>query len=213
MILEINLLPEELRKKRRAFRPKLSVDSLRKILGPAIAGFVFIHLLIPVVTFSQKLSLGRAKKAFLDIQPQKEKLDEIRNQLKGFGNLDELFKRMRGQRSGIAPQLNIISDYLPQGIWLSGLSVSKSAWEIKGSCIFGTEGEMAQIGKFLQALKSDARLDKDFASLELVSVERRKLGTTELADFILGSKTKGKTSGGGKKINPAPSKSTDGKND
>lgn len=193
MSLEINLLPKELRKKRRAFRPKLSVDSLRKILGLAIAGLVFIHLFIPLVTFSKKFSLGRAKKAFLNIQPQKEELDEIKNQLKDFGNLDELFKQMKGRRPNAAQQLNIISDYLPQGVWLSGLSVSKNIWEIKGICIFGIESEMAQIGKFLQALKSDARIAKDFASLELVSVERRKLGSTELADFILGSKHKGQT--------------------
>jgi hypothetical protein len=194
MILEINLLPEELRKKRRVFQFKLPADKLRKILRPVIAGFVFIHLLIPLITFIENLRLKQAKRAFLNIQPQKEELDEIKNQLQKFGSLDELFQRMRGQRSNVAPRLNIISDYLPQGVWLSALSVSKNAWEIKGSCIFGIESEMAQIGKFLRALKSDARFGKDFASLELVSVERRKLGQTDIVDFILGSKPKGQTS-------------------
>lgn len=192
MSLEINLLPEELRKKRRAFQFKLSADNLRKILRPVIAGFVFIHLFIPFITFTENLRLKQARKAFVNIQPQKEKLDEIRNQVQKFGSLDELFQRMRVQRSNVAPRLNIISDYLPQGLWLFELSISKNAWEIKGSCIFGIESEMAQIGKFLEALKSDARFAKDFASLELISVQRRKLGPTELVDFILGSKPKGR---------------------
>lgn len=192
MSLEINLLPEELRKKRRAFQFKVSADNLRKILRQAIAGFVLIHLLIPLITFTKNLKLKQVKRAFVNIQPQKEEIDEIRNQLQKFKSLDELSQRMRRQRLAVAPRLNIISDYLPQGVWLSELSVSKNVWEIKGSCIFGIESEMAQIGKFLDAIKADARSSKDFASLELISVQRRKLGPTEIADFILGSKPKGR---------------------
>ena len=199
MILEINLLPEELRKKRRAFWPNLSAGNLKKFLPPVIAGFVFMHILIPLIVLTKNLSLKQAKRAFVNIQPQKEKLDEIRNQLLKFKSLDELSQRMRRQRLALAPRLNIISDYLPQGVWLTELTFAKDAWEIKGSCIFGIDSEMSQIGKFLQALKSDARLAKDFASLELVSVQRRKLGPTELVDFILGSKPKGQTPGGGRK--------------
>lgn len=190
MILEINLLPEELRKKRRAFQFKALADNAKKFLRPVIAGFILIHLFIPLITFTKNLRLKQAKRTFTNIQPQKEEIDEVRNQLQKFKSLDELFRRLRSQRLAVAPRLNIISDYLPQGVWLSELSVSKNVWEIKGSCIFGIESEMAQIGEFLQALKSDARFAKDFAGLELVSVQRKKLGPTEIVDFIFGSKPK-----------------------
>lgn len=194
-MIEINLLPGELRKKVQLLRFNLPVKNIRGIAILAIAVFLLAHIFFPVLILINSLRLKLLRKAFVNIKPQKEQLDEIRNQLEKLKSLDELFQRMGRQRLSLAVRLNTISDYLPQGVWLDELSLSRESWKIKGSCIFGLESEMSQIGKFLDSLKSAAASGKDFANLELVSVQRRKLGPTELVDFVFGSKPKSQAAG------------------
>lgn len=194
-MIEINLLPEELRKRFKPLCFNLPVKNIRNIAILTIAVFLLVHIFFPMLILINSLRLKLLKKAFVKIEPQKEQIDEISGQLQKLKSLDELFQRIGRQRLSLAVRLNIVSDYLPQGVWLDELSLSKEIWKIKGSCIFGSESEMSQIGKFLDALKSAAASGRDFANLELVSVQRRKLGPTELVDFVFGSKPKGQAPG------------------
>ena len=47
---------------------------------------------------------------------------------------------------------------------------------------------MAQIGQFLNALKSNKDSVRAFGGLELGSVQRKKLGPTEIAEWTINSK-------------------------
>ncbi len=194
-MIEINLLPEELRKRFKPLRFNLPVKNIRNAALLVSAVFLLAHIFFPILIFINSFRLKLLKEAFVKIEPQREQIDEIRGQLQKLKSLDELFQRIGRQRLSLAVRLNIISDYLPQGVWLEELSLSKEIWKIKGSCISGLESEMSQIGKFLDALKSAAASGKDFANLELVSVQRRKLGPTELVDFVFGSKPKSQAAG------------------
>ena len=67
-------------------------------------------------------------------------------------------------------------------------SERERVWEIKGKCFSASSSEMTQIGQFLNALKSNKYSSRAFSSLELGSVQRKKLGPTEIAEWIIRSK-------------------------
>ena len=185
-MIEINLLPEELRK-REPFKFNLSGNYLKNIALPAIVIFILVNALIPLLIISKSVMLKQVKSYFLSIQPQVKQIDEISLQVHRFKAQDDVFSRLIKARLTTAVKLSAISDCLSQGVWLSELWFSKDILEIKGSCVSAEAQEMAQIGKFLNALKADKQIGASFIRLELASVQRRKLGATEVVDFIINS--------------------------
>lgn len=191
-MIEINLLPEELRKKE-SFKfniPKEGLKNSFTVLLPA--GIVFIHIFIQGIIITKGLMLKQAEGAFRAVGPQKKQLDEMEFQIQKIKALDEFFLRSASQRLITAQKLNIISDVLPPELWLTELSVSKDIWEIKGGSVSAAAQDMANIRKFLNALKTNKQISGSLSSLELVSVQRNKLGPTEVVDFTISSKSQTK---------------------
>lgn len=190
-MIEINLLPAELRK-RESFKFSPPEGYLKNIALSAIAVFILANILIPLLIVTKGVMLKQLKRSFLSIQPQMKQIDEINLQVQKARALDGLFSRLVKARLTTAVKLNIISDCLPQGVWLSEFSLSKDILEIKGSCVSAEAQELAQIGKFLNALKADKQISASFIHLELASVQRKNLGATEVVDFIISSNPKDK---------------------
>lgn len=186
-MIEINLLPQELHKKQQIKLDFLK-DYDKKIIKPAIFVFAAIHLLLISFMAINSMMLKHLTSSFIKIEPQKKQIDAVKNELQRYKDLQELFSRLMKQRINTAIELNIISDCLPQGVWLYELSFSKGIWKIQGSCISVSGSETEQIGKFLNALK--ANREDSFRDLELVSIQRRKIAATEVVDFVISSKTR-----------------------
>lgn len=187
-MIEINLLPEELRKKQ-----KVKLDFLKNysknIIKPVILIFISIHILLILLVAIDSVMLKHFTKSFIEIEPQKKQIDEVKGELQKYKNLEELFLRLSKQRLSIAPKLNIISDSLPHGIWLYELSFSKEIWKIQGNCISAPGLETTQIGKFLNSLKASDG-EGGFRDIELLSIQRKKIGATEVVDFVISSKSR-----------------------
>lgn len=190
-MIEINLLPESLRKKQ-IFQFNLPQGKRIPFVGLVIAFFILPHILLPVCIGINSFRLKRAEAALKRIGPQKQQVDALKLQVDAARGLEALDLRLGQERFLSSPKLNAVSDSLSDGVWLEELTFSKEALEIKGSC-YSLEGqELTQIGNFLNALKSDSSIAKDFPRLELVSVQRRKLGAIEVVDFAISSKMQGK---------------------
>lgn len=185
-MIEINLLPEELRKKQQV-RLGFPKEYNKNIIKTVILIFISIHILIILLIAINSIMLKHLAASFIKIEPQKKQIDEVKGGLQKYKNLEDLFLRLSKQRIGMAPKLNTISDSLPQGVWLYELSFSKDIWKIQGNCISASSSETAQIGKFLNSLKSNDG-GSAFRDLELISIQRKKMGATEVVDFIITSK-------------------------
>lgn len=187
-MIEINLLPAELRKKDAAkfsrveFSPKIIFLGLSLLLLP--------DLIIILVILTKSLLLWQINSAFKKIEPHKAQIDEIIGLTQKSKSLQELFPRLNAARPAIAMEMNAIANLIPKGVWLNELSFSQGNWEIKGSCFSISSSEMAQIGKFVNALKAEKKMAKEFAGLELASAQRKALAVTEIVDFVISSKTK-----------------------
>ncbi|MDO8748166.1 MAG: hypothetical protein Q7J72_03495 [Candidatus Omnitrophota bacterium] len=186
-MIEINLLPKELRRgQKTAFN--LPQGFLKKIVALGISVVILPNILIPALVLAKSLRLKQASKALDNIAPQRKQIDRIREESAKHKALEKLFSGMYSSRLSIAPKLNAVSDGLPQGVWLDEVLFSGENWEIKGKCFSVSSSEMTQIGQFLNVLKSNKDSARAFSSLELGSVQRKKLGPTEIAEWNINSK-------------------------
>lgn len=190
-MIEINLIPEELRKKQPV---KFILPSVtpRTFFLLALSIFILPHIFIQLLIVANGAMLKHTEKAFAAMSLERQQVDSLSQQLERAKAFAAAVSHVNKQRFVAAPKLNSISNVLAQGVWLSEISFSPEGCEIKGSCYSATSQELAQIGSFLNALKSDAYMSKSFARLNLVSVQRRKLGATEVVDFTITSKSQSK---------------------
>lgn len=186
-MIEINFLSDELRRGQKTTF-NLPPDFLKKIIKVGACVIILPIILIPALIFTQSLTLKRVNKDLNSIAPQREQIDRIREESDRHKALEKLFSSLFKSRLSISPKLNSVSDSLPQGMWLDEFSFFRENWEIKGQCFSASSSEMAQIGQFLNALKSNKDSTKALAGLELSSVRRFSLGPTEIVEFIINSK-------------------------
>lgn len=174
-MIEINLLPKELRKKEVRF--EIPLDSLLKILVIVL----LIHLSLTVTTAVRKAKLDSLNKNFFEFQEKKIAYDDLKKEIeileKNRSNLDQL----KGKRIIWSEKLNFISDTIPKGIWLKELSFSKGKFKIIGSCVSKRSDETERIQIFL------SRLREEFKDLELKGLTRRSIKSQDVIDFILSS--------------------------
>jgi Tfp pilus assembly protein PilN len=183
-MIEINLLPEGSRGKR-AIRFALPEDYLKKSLFVLIALVVITHILIQIFITVNTAMLASSDKRLAAIGAQKQLVDKMKSEVQNYKAMRDLFSRAGAARARVAAALNLISDVLPEGVWLTGLSLSAQAGELSGACVSAEGGEIAQVGKLLNALKQEPELRILFPELELSSVKRRKLGPSEIVEFVM----------------------------
>lgn len=191
-MIEINLLPEGSRGKR-AIRFALPGDYLKKSLFILITLIVITHILIQIFITVNAVMLASSDKRLAAIRPQKKLVDEMKSEVQKYNALQDLFSKAAAQRARAAAALNLISDVIPEGVWLTGLSLSAQAGELSGACVSAEGGEITQVGKLLNALKQEPELKAVFPELELSSVKRRKLGPSEIVEFVMSANKQAKS--------------------
>lgn len=187
-MIEINLLPVELRKKQKKVTLKIPKEFIVVLSLGFLAVFLLFHLLLQAVIVIKSVQLKGLNKSWVSIQPQKKQIDELKEQINKLKVSDDAVFQVAAQRLINVTELNIISDSLSKGVWLTELSLSRENIDIKGSCVSASAQELSQIGKFLAALKSHKKMTDYFPYLELVYVQRSKISAIEIIDFVISSK-------------------------
>lgn len=192
-MIEINLLPQELRIKTKEKTPQqvavttitgLSRDKLFIYAIPALLGlFVLIHLYFAVISIAKGGQLASLKRKWTALEPQKKILDEFNQQYSAASQ--DSAQLLIGQRILWAQKLNKLSLDLPAGVWFNDISLSKQSFTLQGSVISLEMQELNLINKLLDSLKADNGFFKDFTSLELSNVQKRSIGSYDVADFVL----------------------------
>lgn len=130
-MIEINLLPEEFKKKEPKFKgPDLSKFKMQnipilKISFAALGILVVIQLLLFAIGIYMKGNLNSTEKHYSQILPKKREADTLKTQIetinKKVGAIDELMVK----RFSWAKKLNDLGDSMTPGIWLTELSYSE----------------------------------------------------------------------------------------
>lgn len=186
-MIEINLLPERLRKRKKLRSLDLSLP-LDKLMMWSGIGVIGIMVLIVLVFFTGTLLRGhqisrlvhKEKKfaaRFLQIESVNKEMAVVKAKMKA---LDELTKR----KFLWAEKLNQLSDLALPGIWFTAVYTdSEHSLIIEGSVVSKAEEEMASVGKFMKNLREDEQFFKDFKNIKLESVERSSNENRDIVEF------------------------------
>ncbi|MDD5108269.1 MAG: PilN domain-containing protein [Candidatus Omnitrophica bacterium] len=194
-MIEINLLPEELRVKTREkvseqvtveTRSFLNQDQLFVFAIPVLLSLlVLVHLYFGVVSISQNGKLASLNRKWIELGPQKKVLDEFNQRYSTASQDAGLMQLLIRQRVLWAQKLNDLSLNLPVGVWFNDISFVKQNITIQGSVVSLKMEELNLINRLLNSLKTDNGFSKDFTNLELSNVQKRAVGSYDVADFVL----------------------------
>lgn len=194
-MIEINLLPEELRVKTKEKAPEqvtikngasFNQDQLFVYAIPALlALFVLAHFYFAMITLSKNGRLASLNRKWMDLSPQKKALDEFSREFSAVSQDAGLTQLLIKQRILWAQKLNKLSLNLPVGVWFNEIALTKQNITIQGSVISLKMDELNLINKLIDSLKADNEFFKDFASFELSNVQKRTVGSYDIADFVL----------------------------
>lgn len=209
-MIEINLLPEELRKKESFFKKiDLSAFSVQKIpvfpVAIGVAGFLIaIQLVVSglaVYTNFRAMALAKKYEALL---PDKKQADALKAKDAVINMQSSAIDELMSRRFSWAKKLSALSDAMTPGIWLtelnyderpvSGARASAPPDNANGSLMGGTlaligyasgAGEQGAtlVGRLIKSLKESEPFFKDFARIDLVSVRSDKVDNNEVMKF------------------------------
>lgn len=134
-MIEINLLPQEYRKKEPRFKGvEISQLNLQNIpvmyIVAVVAGFLLVaQVSLFMLSLYGKSQISSLNKKYDGIKPQKQKFDELSSKAaitrKKISAIDDLM----GKRFKWAGMLNEIGDSITPGIWLTSLSYDEKSVE------------------------------------------------------------------------------------
>ncbi|KPK38870.1 MAG: hypothetical protein AMJ78_09375 [Omnitrophica WOR_2 bacterium SM23_29] len=187
-MIEINLLPQELRKKKKQPLKLPRLPALPIVAG-IIGCLIFIQVLLLIMVQAKKASFNSLNKKLTSISTLNAEAKGVEDKLKEFSSKVDAVNKLSTSRFNWGEKLNDLSDSVVSGIWLRRIYVKsaepKRLLILEGSSIVSGAEEPGSIGKFVNSLKENSSFSEDFDEIELTKVERRKIGRTEVIDFII----------------------------
>jgi Tfp pilus assembly protein PilN len=191
-MIEINLLPLELREKKRiALGPIFKARIILAVLG----SLILLHLFLHTLTVISAGKLDNLKRQWQDLSPRLAQINQLKKEFAKFDAKIPLIEQLISHRVLWSKKLNRISDLIIDGIWLNEITLEQKKAEIdcrpleyliiQGSAASRTKDEPALIGRFMQSLKDDPLFSEDFAEIELGPIKKKQISQTEIMDFTL----------------------------
>jgi len=197
-MIEINLLPDSYK----AVHPKSQHNIPINLILLITSGVLIVVLLITSgLNISRRITLGALAKRLEDLAPERQKIISIGQRTSNFRSTNALFSEYVIDKFLWAKKLNAISNLIIPGIWLRNMNVERKTIDslqpldiqaqaadvlhIEGTAVSVASDEMGIIGDFVRSLKTDEGFMKDFRSIELEGVLRRRIAEVEVMDFTL----------------------------
>jgi Tfp pilus assembly protein PilN len=191
-MIEINLLPEELKLKTKTKKTTagLEIISAKKayflyVVLLVFAIFISVHFILGVTALVKNTQLYMLNKEWKKVEPERKALESLTQEYATVSGDARAIQQLTQQRVTWADKLNKLSLGLPSGIWFNELSVTAKDLTLYGSIISLQKEEMGLVKQLIDSLKKDANFFKDFSSLELTSAQKRTIGGYDITDFVL----------------------------
>ncbi|MFC1674362.1 PilN domain-containing protein [Candidatus Omnitrophota bacterium] len=192
-MIEINLLPQELKRSRATGKfdlKSLQAKHLIYLIPTVFALLIFMHVYLGVAGIIRGAQLGIVNRRWRSLAVDRNRVEQYKglHQLK---SADAILQNKLGvEKLNWSEKLNKLSLHLPYGIWFNDLSLKDADFVLRGSVISLQGEEMTLIKKFIESLKDDQGFFSDFDDIRLSSVERRTIAGYDVADFHLNGKVK-----------------------
>ncbi len=189
-MIEINLIPEELKVKVKKSAAPLDSKKLLYLIPLGGSILILAHIYLGVVNISLNYKYKALNAQWKVLEPQMNVLAENNKENNLLRDDDSVLQKMVRERVNWADKLNKLSQYLPSGIWFDEIVLLNKEFTLKATVISMEKEEMSLINKFLLGLKNDKGFSRDFKILELGTIKREKLGGYDISSFSLAGSLK-----------------------
>jgi len=190
-MIEINLLPEELRlKNKKPDRGPFPAKYLLYAFAVALAGLILLHVGLFAAVILKNTKVSALNNKWKELEPQRRLFEQSKKNSGILSSDAKAVQQLLKQRVGWSKKLNKLSLDLPSGVWFGEMSLNQKDFLLKGSAVSMEKAEMSLINKFIGNLKDDPDFFGDLAVLELGSVQRRSIGGYDIIDFVFSGKLK-----------------------
>ena len=199
-MIEINLLPEDLRKKE-MMQFKLPEWPKLKVYAIALAAFLGIQTLATVFAFYQKLEIIAVRGQIASIKQENPELMARKGETAAADGRLKQIDLLTARKFYWATLLNRLAHSITKGVWLREFSVqtaqaperqgeeaasavAKRQVKLYGSAI-GAGQETAHIGRFVKSLEENRRFADFFEEIDVSNINQRKVKDFDVYDFEL----------------------------
>lgn len=201
MMIEINLLPEDLRRKE-LMQFKLPEWSKLKVYVIAVSVFLGIQLFATVFAFYQKLEILAVRGQIAALKQENPTLMAQKAETAAVGTRLKQIESLTARKFYWASLLSDLSHTITKGVWLREMSVRDAQdgpagspegggsvpkgrqLKLLGSAV-GAGQETAYIGRYVKGLKESSRMTELFDQVEVSNIYQRKAGDHDVYDFEL----------------------------
>lgn len=188
-MIEINLLPERLKKKKHAASSviiNLPKEIIIGLVGGLVVLLVMVHLILLTVTVGMNLKLSGLNKEWSQLKPGKQEADAIKQEKASIeANMKSIVSLKGRTKVSWSNNFNLISDDMVRGVWLTRIYFGEGTLKLEGSAVSKKGEEMINVGKFAANLKEDKNFHSLIKNLELTSIQRRSIKSIEVVDFVI----------------------------
>ncbi len=189
-MVEINLLPEELRAKKA--KTGLDAKYLLYILPLLFVLIILLHIYLMAMLVTKSYQFNLLNKTWDGLESDRKKLEGLKKESSMLLKDTKTIEDLVAKRISWAEKLNKLSLELPSGIWFNEVSAGDKELLIKASVISLQKEEINLINTFLDKLKMDSVFYSDFERFELGPMQRKNIGGYEVVDFTVTGKLKQK---------------------
>jgi len=197
--IELNLIPPNMRRRRRRLLAgiKVPLEVIIGLFGGVIMLLIFVHGGLLLFNFYRLNQHHNLKKEWDVTIPSKENVDKVLKEIRELqGKQKAIEKITMEDRVLWAPKLNVISDKIDRGIWLTRIRLKDGIFFIEGSALSKGGDEMINVHTFTSDIKNEPLFVEKVSDLELGSIQRRYINKTEVADFLITAKLVEEEDGG-----------------
>jgi len=188
MMITINLLPESFRRPKESSVQQFPRSPLAVVI---IGGLVLMLVGLGTMWQLHQASLAKLRGRLQSLHAQKQAVDELRASLVKLRDEDQAFEELNRQRLRWARMLNILSDVMPEKVWLTDLSYDQRGLVVQGSALAESGQEMVRIGRFVQDLKASPEVSAIIQDIQIESIKTVQDHQIEIVEFTLSCKLTG----------------------
>ncbi len=186
-MIEINLLPEELRRKKTEPLFNLNIDAEKFkfwLGGGVIAILVLIIVVFVAGSFIRKAQIKGLLAREKGFSGRIAQIDEINKEITELRSKMAVLDQLTKRKFAWSEKLNQLSDLVLPGIWFTRVYTdNENRIMIEGSVVSKSEEAMAFVGKFMKNIKDNQQFFVDFKNIKLESVQRGDNADADIVDF------------------------------
>ena len=186
-MIEINLLPKELQKKKGL---DLSGSPILPLGGGIVIVLFVLSFSLVAMRHHYQARFKRLTKELQDKSPSKNEAVKLQAEVKRLESKKKVIDQLAKRKFFWAEKLNLISDLIPMGVWLNDLSFDETKkgglLTLDGMAVHYKDQEMINlVTLFMENLKQNEDFYKDFKTIELGPIRRIKSENVDAMQFSI----------------------------